>query len=280
MSVRAKWAVYGAVPFALVVILQGMYFSGVLELQRLVCPKLPPLHPGAYREFGLLENFQNILLLGILFVVLSGLRRSILPVQRLVFGLLALFTAFVFLEEIDYGTHLYKYFTAPEIAGWFEPATTPAFQALVAKTDFQATPVNIHNRGDLTDIIKGVVSVLILGLFVVAPLLADRVKNPWLKYIIPDRFMIVTVFVMVVTRLIARGLQDLDRHFIDLAASEGRVREVGAMANNLSEFRELVTYYAFLFYLGVMVFCREAPVPATAPSAPAEGCGPHRVLGN
>jgi hypothetical protein len=268
--VRAKWALYGVVPFILVVALQGMYFSGVLELQRLVCPKLPPLHPGAYREFGLLENAQNLLLLGILFVVISGLRRSVVPLQRLAFGLLALFTIFVLLEEIDYGTHIYRYFTTPDVAGWFEPATTPEFQALVSKTDFQSTPVNIHNRGDLTDIIKGVVSALMLGLFVVAPLLVERIKNPWIKYVIPDRFMIVTVAVMVLTRLIARGLEDLDRHFIDLAASQGKVREVGAMANNLSEFREFVTYYAFLVYLGVLVFCREAPVPRVATVAPEE----------
>jgi hypothetical protein len=100
----------------------------------------------------------------------------------------------------------------------------------------------------------------------VAPLLVDRVRNPWVKYFIPDRFMIVTVAVMVLTRFTARGLEDLDRHFIEVAASEGRVREVGAMANNLSEFREFVTYYAFLVYLGVMVFCRQAPAPGDTPT--------------
>ena len=79
MNTRTKWIVYGIVPAALNITAQGMYFSGDLVLQRLICPKLPPLSRNAYREFGLLANVQNLLLIVIAAVFTAGTVRARLP---------------------------------------------------------------------------------------------------------------------------------------------------------------------------------------------------------
>lgn len=269
MKNRTKWAIYIAVPFVLSAVLQGMYFSGNLVLQRLVCPKLPPLNPDSYREFGLLENAQNLLLLAMLGIVIVGFFRSSHPRLRLAYGLLALFTAFVFLEEIDYGTHFYAFATSPAMVGWFEPATSPSFQAMLAQTDFTSEPFNIHNHGDLTDIIKAVVGVIILGLFVFAPFYEKRIRHPWVRYFLADRFALGTVLVMLVMRFVTRELGNIDDEIVSAAETSATpaTREIGAMNNNLSEFRELLTYYLFLVYLGVLVFFRTEPAATGSAAA-------------
>lgn len=261
VKTEMKWIIYGVVPLVLSTALQAMYFSGNLVLQRLACPKLPPLSIDAYREFGLVENVQNLLILGILITVIAGAIRSHNPRLRLLFGALACFSTLVLLEEIDYGAHLYAYLTAEEVVGWFEPATSPTFQALLAKTDFGAEPFNLHNRGDLTDIIKNVVSGLILALFVVAPFYDRKIKSEWLRYFMADRFALLTVVTMVLMRLLTRELGDLDSQLIAAAEASGHgtTREVGSMNNNLSEFREVLTYYLFFIYLAVLVFLRKEP---------------------
>lgn len=261
MKTRTKWLIYGVVPFAISAALQAMYFSGNLVLQRLACPKLPPLSPDSYREFGLVENVQNLLLLGILATVLAGAVRAGAGRLRLVYGVLALLSVFVLLEEVDYGTHFYAYATAESVVGWFEPASSPTFQALLAQADFSAEPFNLHNQGDLTDIIKAVVGVVILGLFVIAPFFERRIQNPWLRFFLADRFALATVVVMVLMRFLTRELAAAEEGIISAAATSGApvTREVGAMNNNLSEFREVLTYYLFLVYLGVLVFVRKAP---------------------
>ena len=254
MQNRLKWVIYGVIPFILGVVPPLMYFSGHLVLQRLVCPKLPPLNPDAYREFGLVENLQNVLLLAIIVIFLAGCCRARMPRFRAVFGVLAAFSIFILLEEVDYGTHWYAFWTAPAHVGWFTPASAPEFQALLAQTDFRAEPFNIHNRGELTDLIKGCVSALMLGLFVVAPLCADRIRIPWLRRVVPDRFIIVTIGVMVLARFITRSLGALDESLLASAQAAGQSgREAGAMGNNLSEFREVLTYYVFLVYSGALV---------------------------
>ncbi len=262
MNRLVKWSVYGVIPLCLSLALQLMYFSGNLVLQRLVCPKLPPMPPDAYREFGLLENLQSLFVLAMVVILLIGALRSVHRVQRLAFLALTVFSTFIFLEEIDYGTHFYAYAQLEDVAGWFEPARSDRFQALLAQTDFTATPFNIHNQGDLTDVIKGLAGAVMLLLFVLAPFLTGRIRNPWFHYVAPDRFAVITVVVMVLLRLITHQLGGLDAQWAADGANSGR--EVGAMNNNLSEFRELTTYYLFLVYLAVLVFFRRAPEP-TAP---------------
>lgn len=264
MNRLVKWSVYGAIPLCLSLTLQLMYFSGNLVLQRLVCPKLPPLPPDAYREFGLLENLQSLFVLAMVIILLIGAFRSVHRGQRVAFLALTLFSTFIFLEEIDYGTHFYAYAQLEDVAGWFEPARSERFQALLAQSDFTATPFNLHNRGDLTDVIKGVAGAVMLLLFVVAPFLTERIKNPWFHYLAPDRFTVITVVVMVVLRLVTHQLGNLDAQWVAEGGNTGR--EVGAMNNNLSEFRELTTYYLFLVYLAVLVFFRQAPEPTVSGS--------------
>lgn len=271
MKTSTKWVVYGAVPAVLSLVLQGMYFSGNLVLQRIACPKLPPLSLNAYREFGLVENVQNLLLLAIIGIFVAGARRAHLPRLRAAFSVLALFSVWVLLEEIDYGTHFYAYATAEEVGGWFLPAASPEFQALLAQTDFSAEPFNVHNQGDLTDIIKAGVAAVMFVLFVVAPFFAGHLRNPWLRYIVPDRFIVVTVAVMVLMRGLTYYLGEEDAAIVQAAQAAGdATREAGAMDKNLSEFREVLTYYIFLLYTGMLVFARRAPEPALDGDAPQD----------
>jgi len=146
------------------------------------------------------------------------------------------------------------------VAGWFLPTGSPEFQALLAQSDITDEPFNLHNRGDLTDIIKNAVEVLMLVLFVLAPLLANKIRHPWLHIATPDRFIIVTVVLMVLMRFLTRYLLDIDEALYQAAREAGtRGREVGSMNNNLSEFRELLTYYAFLLYAATLVFVNRPP---------------------
>ena len=102
---RTKWFVYGAVPLLATVLMAGMYFSRDLVAQRLVAPKLPPLPFHSWREFGLLENAQHLLLLASFVVLLAGARRATERLQRAGFVVAAAMTLFIFLEEVDYGVH-------------------------------------------------------------------------------------------------------------------------------------------------------------------------------
>lgn len=75
------------VPAALSLLLIGMYFSGIAWLQSVVAPTVPGMQAYSWREFGILEWPQNLLLLGILY----QLARSLGPVfglgQRAVIAL-------------------------------------------------------------------------------------------------------------------------------------------------------------------------------------------------
>jgi len=257
-----KVLLYGAVPALASTVFHAMYFSDHLVLRRLVSPKLPPLWPGSWREFGLLETSQHLMLLAMAGIALAGLWRKRHGGERIAFAAIALFAAFVLLEEIDYGQHFKNYLTSEHDFEWFEPANQWPPE-LVASIDLETEPLNLHNRGNLTDIIKFFVQAGGLLFFVVFPFIAPRLKIPWLRYIAPDRYAVLTIAVMGAFHLITHTLGDWEREAIARAvASGGPVPEAGAMRNNLSEFREFNTYYLFLVYLAVLVFFRKSPGPA------------------
>jgi hypothetical protein len=220
-----RWTVYVIVPVAVSLALIGMYFSGIVQLQHVVSPIIWGMHPDSSREFGLLENLQNLCLLVILVTCVAAALRKPLRAEKAVWALGAAFTAFVLLEEIDYGLHFYE---------------------LARGIQFnQAAEVrNVHNTFDLTDIMKNGALAGMLVLFVVFPLTFTNSPHAIMRYITPDRFAILTMVAMFLLRTLAHTLRDLE------------FGTPGSISSNISEFREFATYYLFMVYLIDIAFRR------------------------
>jgi len=272
---KRKLLVYLIVPAAVSLALTAMYFSGNIVLQRIVCPKLPPLSPDAWREFGLLEGLQNVVLLALAGVACAGALRKRHALERAAWAGLAVCTLFVFAEEIDYGAHLGAYFFGGTEFNWFQPMREWPPE-LVGRIDLMAQPVNVHNQPGVNKVFKKAGDLLIGGVFVLLPLLAMRFRNKWLQYAAPDRYAILTVIAIVLLRSLTHALgsweesqvgtlRDLMEAFQtgqagDHAAALAAGREPGAISSNLSEFRELNFYYLLLVYCAGLVFCRRSPL--------------------
>ena len=190
--------------------LVGMYFSGVQPLQSLVAPR-------RQREFGLLENLQNLLLVGIALRAWKGGSREASRRARRSARLLALFALFVLMEEIDWGDHYF--------AAWSGHRIVPGEK------------FNLHNKGDVTAWSKRIVDLgLVLG-FVVAPALGSRVpvrSRPW----VPSGYSICTLLVAVGASWTAHTLEDAGWPTNQ------------ALRSNISEFREVFVYWLAFLYLG------------------------------
>ena len=252
-------AVYAVLPALLSGGLVVLYFFGGLTAQRIVSPKLPPLSLDAWRELGLLENLQNVLILGMVIVTGMAAYRRRFRMERIVFAILCLFSIFILLEEIDYGTHFKAYLSFDGTFPWFTPVDQWP-EGLAAQIDYFAKPFNIHNQGDLTDIIKTMVEVLMGALFVAAPFVLPRMKNAWLRYIAPDPYAVLTIAVMVILSAWTHHLGEAEEAALDAARAAGNTAfERGSINNNLSEFREISIYYLFLVYLIEIVFRRTSP---------------------
>jgi hypothetical protein len=259
---RRKLFFFLALPAGITLLLMGMYFSRNIVLQRLVCPKLPPIHPDAWREFGILEMLQNALLIGIIAVCCIGAAKKQPFLPRIAFGFIALFAVFVFHEEIDYGMHFSKF--PQHSTPWFQPESEwsaeirnhLAFQALGAKQNF-----NLHNIGGINRFIKKQVDIFLVLFFVVAPFALPRIRNRWCQYLAPDRYFVFTAIAMALLSQLAHFLGDLEEDTVETALEAGRTLswETGAISRNLSEFRELNIYYAFLLYLIILFFFRRLP---------------------
>ncbi len=209
--------IYGGVPAVVSLALIGAYFSGVPVLQQVVSPNLDLPNPDAAREFGLLENLQNVCLLVLVAIaVLAAKRRA--GLGRLFFGGIALFAAFVFLEEIDYGLHYYEIVTG---ASSYDPEQVR----------------NIHNIGDTNKYIKRIADILLVLCFGLLPLVLRTNTNPLIRSVLPSPYCLLTLVVMLAMRSLAHGLQDLG------------VGNPGSIEKNLSEFRELNIYYLAVIYM-------------------------------
>lgn len=267
---RKKLFVYLVAPVLVSLVLMGLYFSGHVVLQRIVAPKLPPLPPDAWREFGLLENLQNLILLGLFGVACAGVARKRLRFEQAAWAVIAAGTLFVFCEELDYGTHHRAYLAREGGFQWFQPMTEWPGE-LIAQIDLEAEPVNLHNKPGVDKLFKKA-SDLLTGLFFgLFPLAALRMKNAWVRYAAPDKYVVLTVLAMFLLRSVTHLLGDLEkasvgdmRGLLALAdtASITMTREPGAISQNLSEFRELNFYYILLVYCAELVFLRRTPEPA------------------
>ena len=98
---------YWIFPYLLLIILMIFYFLGTHFLVEIVVPE-------SNREYGLLENIQLVLILGIIILSLYVVFTNHALLQKLGFGLLGVMAIFIFLEEMDYGDHFIQYFTDGE----------------------------------------------------------------------------------------------------------------------------------------------------------------------
>lgn len=221
-----KHLLYWLFPSLVIAVLIAMYFSGSDALQQFVAP-----YPR--REFGVLENIQNLVLIAIIVMSVMGFRRSVSGLQKVAYAGLAAFTLLLLLEEIDYGLH---YWEAWHGKTWKERIRVR----------------NLHNQGDLTDAIKRVVDIGLVLFFVILPWFVKEKSNRWLKYITPSRYFTIAAVAMYVLSKTAHALNDAG-----VADFEGATRPM--LSSNISEFRELFLYYVGMIHLWDITWNRQWP---------------------
>lgn len=216
-------------PGGLSLLLMAMYFSGNTQLQNVVAPTIENVPLFSAREFGVLEMLQNILLLCIILYSVRCLLAARDAWVRLVVVLLVLISVFTFLEEIDYGAPFLEYITGDY--GSLDQATWNR---------------NWHNRTSETGVqnvsyLKFAAKIGLLAGFVLAPLLLSSVRVPLIRLLLPSRWMIATVALIVLLSALAHALDDAGYAVIG--------DRPGNLYKNVSEFREMNMYYLFLLYV-------------------------------
>lgn len=213
---RGKVFVCLGVPVVVSAVLMAMYFSGLRIFETIISmPYFEALHSNSRREFGLVENIQNLLLVAILVVTCRAAVQHRAMVVRLAFGSIFAGTLFMFLEEIDYGLHVYEVLTG------VPPEET-------------AKRRNFHNVDGRTGEMKRIGDVLMILYFAIAPFAMMRSSRPLIRYFRPDPYLVLTVIAASVMPEIGHKLDD-------------RGLGVG-LQGNISEFREVITYYLVLLY--------------------------------
>ena len=212
--------------------MMGMYFAGIPSLQNLVAPTLERVHSYSWREFGGLEILQNVVLLCICFYLIRCILLSRqMAVRIFLFAFLGM-VLFIFAEEIDYGRHFMEFATGR-----------------VGSLDPQTWNRNLHNRTlpsgeQLASYIKLAGNLLILGCFVLAPLLLGDSRNRTVRLLAPSKWVMATVAVAIAVSRLAHVLDDAGHGMID--GVEGNLHL------NISEFLEFNVYYLFLMYVAVL----------------------------
>jgi hypothetical protein len=212
---------YWVFPTTVVAALMAMHFSGEPTLGSILAPRFN-------RELGLLENLQHAILLVILALVAMRARRATERLERAAFALVAAATTFMFLEEVDYGTH------------WWN--------ALHGRGD-DYIPFSVHNTGRNSDKFKKAGDATMIAFFAVFPIASWRLRNPWITFFRPSAWFLASLAAMLLLSSLAHELND--RGF----AADSPIRD------SISEFRELFVYYVWLVYL---VTLSRRPWPAGA----------------
>ena len=222
---------YWAVPILVIALLMAFFFSGVPGLVKLVNPKMIDL--SANKEWGLLENVQLLVIVGILWVTAYATMSVSPTLLRLGYGLLTLFAIVIFLEEIDYGYHFTEYFTGEgksqlsEIVGIY----------------------NLHNINDNFGAIwfKRFVYLVMLMLFIIMPFWKFRNAPALIAYLSPLPKIVIPAGITIVTEIVARALVPM-RHM-----------NLDSIQMDIGEFSEVMIYYTFLLYLCQLVYDKKWP---------------------
>ena len=199
-----------------------IYFYNLFGLEDFIAPRLN-------REFGLIENIQLVLLILIFITALKGVRLRRDKIEKYGFLAIAILTAWIFLEEIDYGLHYYDYLTGKD--------------QITKVVVFDKEVRNIHNNGPMQNLFKLTAYGIIALFFVVLPFLSEkhRRKYPLLNLISPSKLMIAPATCMLILNQIALYLY----HQFNTPTS--------ALTANVSEFEEIMIYYILLLYFREIV---------------------------
>jgi hypothetical protein len=217
------WIVPSAITLACILIFYFNWF-GLSEF----------IAPSINREFGVIENIQNILLILIFITALKGFRTRNTKIEKYGYVLIMAATVFMFLEEIDYGLHYYDQLTGKS--------------AITKVVVFDNEVRNLHNNGKMILNLMKLAAYIVVGLFFAAlPLLPEKIKtkNRWLNFLSPSRYIVATAICLLVLNQIARYLYknyDYANHSLD---------------SNVSEFEEIMTYYIIFLYLTTMLTRKE-----------------------
>jgi hypothetical protein len=215
---KRRLCLYGALPFAVGLLFVALYFSGVELLQAIASP-------ASEREFGLIENTQNLVLLAAVVLCWRAGMRETERGWRLFLRLAALACFVLFMEEIDWGDHYWSVLTGSE---------RPAGEHF-----------NLHNRWDINRWLKKVVDVGFVVFFVLLPLGAKKLPARF-RPLLPDLHSALTLLGGLLVSQIAHWLDDAGwTHNLSLH-------------NNISEFREVFTYWLGLLYLWELTRRRRA----------------------
>jgi asparagine N-glycosylation enzyme membrane subunit Stt3 len=217
-----KHFIYWILPSSFTLACTLIYFYNLFGLEDFIAPKIN-------REFGLIENVQLLLLILIFLRAIKGIRTREAKIEKYGFLLVAIVTAFMILEEIDYGLHYYDYLTG-------KPQIT---QVVI----FDKKVRNIHNNGPMQNLFKLTAYGIIIIFFVIFPLMPLRFKEKHavLNFLSPSRFIISTAVCLLILNQIALYLYH---------KYNSPTRSLTA---NVSEFEEIMIYYIVLLYISEMV---------------------------
>ena len=214
-------------PFSILLFALGLYFSGDPGLAGLVAP-------AENWEWGIIENLQAILVLLMFSLAVKGAIRANDLLIRTGFIFLIIFSAFVFVEEIDYGAHYRHFFTGQK----------------ESYLDSLTGTYNLHNQGNNAKLFKRPVYGLICLIFLVTPYIGRLrsgnilrrlvERNRYFPLVIPMPRMALLVAVLVFADLVPRAIV-----FSGLRAD-------GGFGVNIGEFSELIMYYLFFRYLALI----------------------------
>jgi hypothetical protein len=174
--------------------------------------------PTYNREFGLVENFQNLMLLIAAYMAFRLVMTSGSRWIRIGYLLIFLTVVFTFVEEIDYGYHYIHYLNDADIAE-------------------RSINHNVHNTPNVNNYIRLVFYIVILIFVIILPYFPSIKLPSFIKHFVPTIHLQLTVLAfLVISKLV--GI------FNNISTSTNMVLD-----GNLSEFEELALYYLVTVYV-------------------------------
>ena len=216
---RKEHLLYWIIPILVLAICMLFYFSEIPELVSIICP------PGNW-EWGIVENLQLVIILGIFILAIRGFSRKTDRLLKWGFGLTAIFAIFILLEEMDYGEHFAQYIMGVE----------EVFSEKFIPID------NLHNRGNNAKIFKRSIYLVMLLIFIIAPFTKPIIKNRYLRFLIPRPSIILVAVLTVIADLVPRLVVLF------------QWRKDGGFGVNIGEFSEIMVYHIFFIYMLQLVY--------------------------
>jgi hypothetical protein len=198
-------------PLVFIAILSICYFSGVHILREFMAPMLN-------REFGVVENLQNVLIVWTGVIAITSVKQAKSGLHKAGLITIVAICIFLLLEEIDYGLHYYELLMGvPEAE--------------------RSTVRNLHNINEAHRYIRVPIALAYVAFFSIIPWFRSlRFLGP-VKPFIPSIVFVLAPLGLIVPTTIAHALANLGSG------------DTGALLGNYSEFSELYMYYVLFMYV-------------------------------